>query len=336
MRTLTHLIETLPLKGNFTISRGTRTEITVVVAHVTQDGMVGRGECFPHSRYGETVESVAGQIDSIASAVDAGMTREALLEALPHGATRNAVDCALWDLECKLARSNGLTDVRAWTLAKLDQFSPVHSVMTLSLDTPAVMAEAAKAAIANGHDRIKVKLGSDDGHDDERILAVRAAAPDVSLIVDANEGWIADDLPRYVAAMESARVEMIEQPLPAGDDDALRGIMTAIPFGADESFHTRADLDRVAEKYQVVNIKLDKAGGLTEGLAAAQEARERGFDVMVGCMLGTSLAMAPAAIVAQYARHVDLDGPLWIAEDREHGLYIDKGVIGAIDVKLWG
>lgn len=335
MRTLTHQVETVPLKGNFTISRGTRTEITVVVAQIEDDGLVGRGECFPHSRYGETVESVVDQVVGVADAVAGGLTRDALLEALPHGAARNAVDCALWDLECKMARRDA-PDTRAWTIAGLDSFSSVHSVMTLSLDTPEAMADAAKAAVENGHDRIKVKLGSDDGHDDARITAVRTAAPDVSLVIDANEGWRIEDLPRYVAAMEAAGVEMIEQPLPAGEDDALRNVASSVPFGADESFHTRADLDNMEGKYQVVNIKLDKAGGLTEGIAAAEEARSRGFHVMVGCMLGTSLAMAPAAIVAQHAAHVDLDGPLWIAKDRPHGLEMDKGVIKTIDIALWG
>lgn len=335
MRSLTSQVDVVPLKGNFTIARGTRTEITIVVATIAQGGLVGRGECFPHSRYNETVESVVTQIESVADVVANGLTRTALLEALPHGAARNAVDCALWDLECKIAQQNAPA-TRAWTLAGLEGFSPIHSVMTLSLDTPDAMTRAAETAILNGHNRIKVKLGHADGADDTRIAAVRAAAPDVSLIIDANEGWRAEDLPRYVAAMEKAGVEMIEQPLPAGDDEALRGIESMVPFGADESFHTRADLDAVTGKYQVVNIKLDKAGGLTEGLAAAEEARARGFDVMVGCMLGTSLAMAPAAIVAQHARHVDLDGPLWIAQDRPNGLNIDKGVISTIDVALWG
>ncbi len=335
MRTLVSQVEVLPLKGNFTIARGTRTEITVVVARITEGNLTGRGECFPHSRYGETTESVVAQIESVAVAIANGMTRETLLEALPHGAARNAVDCALWDLESRTARIDH-PEIRAWTLAGLDTFSPIHSVMTLSLDTPEAMARAAMLALEHGHDRIKVKLGNDDGVDDQRIAAVRAAAPNVSLVVDANEGWRPDDLPRYVAAMEQANVLMIEQPLPAGDDKALRTIETSIPFGADESFHTRADLDRVVDTYQIVNIKLDKAGGLTEGLAAAQAARARGLEVMVGCMLGTSLAMAPAAIVAQHARHVDLDGPLWIAEDRPHGLQIEKGVIRTIDAGLWG
>ena len=335
MSTLTQQIETIPLKGNFTIARGTRTEITVVVAEVSRDGEVGRGECFPHSRYGETVESVVAQIESVAGDVANGLSREALLTTLPHGAARNAVDCALWDLECKLVRRKDPT-VRVWTLAGLEIFSPIHSVMTLSLDTPDAMAAAAKNAIDHGHDRIKVKLGSDDGADDVRITAIRTAVPDVSLVIDANEGWREIDLQRYVAAMEAANVEMIEQPLPAGKDEALRSITSRVPFGADESFHTRADLDAVPGNYTVVNIKLDKAGGLTEGLAAAREARERGFQVMVGCMLGSSLAMAPAAIVAQHAAHVDLDGPLWIAKDRPHGLQMQNGVIERIDPALWG
>lgn len=335
MRRVSVRHEVLPLKTAFSIARGTRTEISVVVVEITDGVHVGRGECFPHSRYGESVESVETQIAGVIDSVASGLTRHQLLATLPNGAARNAIDCALWDLETKIARDENPT-IRAWQLAGLDAFKPVQSVMTISLDEPEAMAVAAEAAISGGYRKLKVKLGSDDGLDDERISAVRSAAGDASLVVDANEGWRAPDLERYMTAMQAAGVAMVEQPLPASDDTALLKHGFDIPVGADESFHTREDLERLTGKYNVVNIKLDKTGGLTEAWLAAEAARQMGFQIMVGCMLGSSLAMAPATIVAQHAAFVDLDGPLWLGEDRPHGIAFDRGRIDGFSADLWG
>lgn len=327
--------EVLPLKTAFSISRGTRTEISVVVVEIVDGAHTGRGECFPHSRYGESVASVEAQIAGATGPVAAGLTREQLLTTLPNGAARNAIDCALWDLETKIARDEDPA-IRAWQLAGLADFKPVQSVMTISLDDPQAMAAAAATAVGDGYGKLKVKLGSDDGRDDQRIAAVRSVAGDASLVVDANEGWRAPDLARYLAAMADAGVDMVEQPLPTGDDAALLNHGFDVPVGADESFHTRADLEGLRDKYDVVNIKLDKTGGLTEACLAAQAARQMGFEVMVGCMLGTSLAMAPATIVAQHAAYVDLDGPLWLGEDRAHGIAFERGRIDGFAPELWG
>jgi L-alanine-DL-glutamate epimerase-like enolase superfamily enzyme len=327
--------EVWPLKNQFTIARGTRTEISVIVVRITEGDLVGRGECFPHSRYGESLESVESQIASLSRRIEAGLSREELITTLSPGAARNAIDCALWDLEAKSTRRQR-PEVRAWTIAGFDRFQPLQSVMTISLDDADTMAAAAATAVAAGYDKLKVKLGGGDGRDDERIEAVRSGAGEASLIVDANEGWRADELARYMSAMQRAGVRMVEQPLPANADKALRGADFGVPVGADESFKTRGDLDDLAGKYDVVNIKLDKAGGLTEALLAAQEARQRGFDLMVGCMLGTSLAMAPAAIVAQHAAYIDLDGPLWLSNDRAHGISFERGRIAGFSAELWG
>lgn len=331
--------ETWPLRHHFTISRGTRTEIHVVVAKIRDGEVVGRGECFPHSRYNEDVEGVAAAIRSLAPLVGEGLGREQLLDAMPAGAARNAVDCALWDLEAKRAQSaepGTGTGTRAWTLAGLDAFPPLNTVMTISIDAPEVMAAAATKAVANGYRNLKVKLGSGDGNDDARITAIRAAAPDVVLIVDANEGWRAEGLEGHLSAMHRAGVSMVEQPLPAGDDDVLSSVSSPVPIGADESCHTSADLERLVGKYNVINIKLDKAGGLTEALKMADKAKSLGFDLMVGCMLGTSLAMAPATIVAARASYVDLDGPLWLAGDRDAPIAFDAGRIAEFAPALWG
>ena len=310
------------LANPFRISRGVRTHAEVVVAHVTDGSHEGRGECTPYARYGETVEGVMADIEAWSGAD----RRE--LRSMPNGAARNALDCALWDGEAKRAGR------RVWQLAGLPEPKPVRTVMTVSLDDPAAMEAAAKAT--NGRSLLKIKLGARDGGDDERIRAVRRAAPDATLVCDANEGWAVDEIDRYLAAAREAKLAMVEQPLPAGEDEALRGVDAGVPLGADESFHTSADLERLAGLYDVVNIKLDKTGGLTEALATAEAARAQGFAVMVGCMMATSLAMAPATLVAQGARFVDLDGPLWMARDRDPGLAYEGEHVAPPTGDVWG
>lgn len=314
--------EVFPLARVFTISRGSRTEARVLTVTIEGEGAVGRGECVPYARYGESLESVAGQIRGLGPVT----TRAALLDALPPGAARNAVDCALWDWEAK--RSG----VRVWQLAGLPPPGPEITAYTLSLAEPAAMrAEAAR----NAHrPLLKTKLGGEG--DLARIEAVRAGAPAARIIVDANEGWTAEAYAALAPALVRLGVEAVEQPLPAGADDALAGMARPLPVIADESCHDRASLPALAGKYDMVNIKLDKSGGLTEALALRDAARAAGFGVMVGCMVGSSLAMAPAVLVAQGAALTDLDGPLLLARDRAHPLvYDDRGVHPATP-ELWG
>ncbi len=320
-------IERFPIAGTFTISRGSRTEAVVVVATLTDGDAVGRGECVPYARYGETVEGVVAAIETLAPRfAEPRFDRCRLAEALPAGAARNALDCALWDLEADKTRipvsiRTGLTDLH-----------PLVTAYTLSLGTPESMAEAAAAAAHRP--LLKVKLGGEG--DPERIAAVREAAPEARMIVDANEAWRAETLAANLAACEEAGVELIEQPLPADDDAALIGLKSPIAICADESLHTAADLDRLADRYTAVNIKLDKAGGLTEAIAIARRARKLRFRVMVGCMVGTSLAMAPAVLLAQDADFVDLDGPLLLARDRDPGLRYDGSTLFPPSPALWG
>jgi L-alanine-DL-glutamate epimerase-like enolase superfamily enzyme len=320
--TIEAVAETFRLAQAFTISRGSRTEARVVTVTVTRGGVRGRGECVPYARYGETVESVLDQIAALPGDID----RAALQGALPPGAARNAVDCALWDWEAKAAGR------RVWELAGLAAPGPCVTAYTLSLDTPEAMRAA---AAANAHRPVlKIKLGTPD--DMPRLEAVRAGAPAARLIVDANEGWTAAVYAALAPHLVRLGVALVEQPLPAGDDEALRGMARPLPVCADESCHDRASLAGLAGKYDMVNIKLDKTGGLTEALALRDAAVAAGFGVMVGCMVGTSLAMAPAVLVAQGAAVTDLDGPLLLAEDRAHPLrYDDKGVHPA-DPALWG
>ncbi len=314
--------ETWPIAGSFIISRGARTEATVVVAEVSDGAYVGRGECVPYPRYGESVESVLAAIN--AASVDGD--REALRRAAPAGAARNALDCALWDLEAKRAGEP------AWKLAGLAPPKPVITCFTLSLGTPETMAEAARRVAELPV--LKVKLGGDG--DPDRIHAVRRAAPDAILVVDANEAWNAENFAENMRACEEAHVALVEQPLPADADDLLRDVDHGVPICADESAHVAADLEALAGKYDGVNVKLDKAGGLTEALDLAREARDRGLLVMVGCMVATSLAMAPAMLVAQGADFVDLDGPLLLARDRTPGLVYRDAVVEPPDAALWG
>ncbi len=327
-RSLAVRIERFPIRTAFRIARGAKTEAHVVVAEVTQDGAAGRGECVPYARYGETVAATVAALEAIAPAVEAGLDREGLRTVLPPGAARNALDCALWDLEAKA------TGRPAWALAGLDRPpGPLVTCYTISLDAPDAMAAAA-AAVRARHPLLKLKLGAEG--DAERVRAVRAAAPDARLVADANEGWTLDQLKAYAPVCAEAGVELIEQPLPADADEALRGLSCPVPLGADESCHGIDSLGRLKGLYGVVNVKLDKTGGLTEALAMARAAEAAGFGIMVGCMVATSLAMAPAVLAAQRARFVDLDGPLLLARDREPGLRYDGALVHPPEPDLWG
>jgi L-alanine-DL-glutamate epimerase-like enolase superfamily enzyme len=313
--------ETFPLAQAFTISRGSRTEAQVLTVTVTA-GARGRGECVPYARYGETLASVAAQIGGLPESFD----RAALQELLPPGAARNAVDCALWDLGAKLSGR------RAWQLAGLAEPGPEITAYTLSLDTAERMRE--QAAKHARRPLLKVKLGGEG--DMARIEAVRAGAPRARIVVDANEGWSAEAYAELAPALVALGVAMVEQPLPAGADGALGEMARPLPVCADESCHVSADLPALAGKYDMVNVKLDKAGGLTEALALRDAARAAGFGIMVGCMVGTSLGMAPAVLVAQGAAVTDLDGPLLLARDREHPLVYDAAGVHPSAPELWG
>ncbi|ABS69334.1 Mandelate racemase/muconate lactonizing protein [Xanthobacter versatilis] len=321
-------IERFPIAGTFTIARGSKTEAVVVEARLTHNGATGRGECVPYARYGETVEGVAAAIAALGPDIATGLDREALQYRLPPGAARNALDCAFWDLEAKLS------GMRVEERAGLAALHPLTTAFTLSLDTPEAMAQAAAAATAAGRPLLKLKLGAPG--DRARLRAIRAAAPEARLIVDANEGWSPADLPVLLDTCAAVGVELVEQPLPAADDRMLARIERAVPVCADESVHDRAGLATLRERYDAVNIKLDKAGGFTEALALAEAAEGLGFGVMVGCMLASSLAMAPALLVAQRAQVVDLDGPLLLARDRTPGLRYEGAVVYPPEPELWG
>ncbi len=325
-RRLSLSVERFPIAGAFTISRGSRTEIAVVVARIEDGAHAGRGECVPYPRYGESVESVSALIEAQADVLAGGIDREALARLMPAGAARNALDCALLDLEAK--RSGR----RAWEILGLPAPVPATTAYTLSLGTPESMGEAARKAAARP--LLKVKLGGDG--DPERIAAVRAGAPDSRLIVDANEAWRPSNVEANLAACLAAGVALIEQPLPAGEDALLADIPHPVPVCADESLHDRAGLDALAGRYDAINIKLDKTGGLTEAVMLANEARARGLTVMVGCMLGTSLGMAPATLLTGGAAFIDLDGPLLLARDREPPLRYEGSTIFPPDPDLWG
>jgi L-alanine-DL-glutamate epimerase-like enolase superfamily enzyme len=318
--------ERWPIAGTFTISRGAKTEAQVVVAEVSEGINTGRGECVPYARYNETIEGVAAALAAMAPAIASGMDRAALQRAMPAGAARNALDCALWDLAAKKAGK----PVHA--LAGLAPPRPLVTAYTISLGTPEAMAAA--AAEASERALLKVKLGQ--AGDPDRIRAVRAAAPQADLIVDANEGWTAENLKHNLAACAQAGVTLIEQPLPAGNDDALAGIPHPVPICADESAHDRGTLERLVGKYDAINLKLDKTGGLTEALAVAAASERLGFQLMVGCMISTSLAIAPALLVAQKARVVDLDGALLLAKDRPAGLRYQGSLVYPPTPALWG
>jgi L-alanine-DL-glutamate epimerase-like enolase superfamily enzyme len=324
---LTVRSERWPVAGTFAIARGApRTEAIVVVAELADGIHTGRGECVPYRRYGETVETVVAAIEGQRAALAGGLDRAGLQHAMGAGAARNALDCALWDLAAKRAGQS------VHALAGLPPPRPLTTALTISLDTPAAMGKAAAKASARA--LLKIKLGGDG--DPDRIAAVRRAAPRAELIVDANESWSARNLADNLAACAAAGVTLVEQPLPQSADDPLAAIAHPIPICADESAHDRTSLDRLAGKYDAINIKLDKAGGLTEALLLAAEADRRGFARMVGCMVATSLSMAPAVLVAQGARVVDLDGPLILARDRPHGLRYEDSLVHPATAALWG
>ncbi|HWB51777.1 MAG TPA: N-acetyl-D-Glu racemase DgcA [Stellaceae bacterium] len=315
-----------PLAQPFVISRGSKTTADVVVAELHDGDSQGRGECVPYPHYGESVDSVFEALEKMKGAVFSGLNRESLQQAMPPGAARNALDAAFWDIEAKRAYRS------VAELVGIAPLRPVTTAYTLSLDTPERMGAA--AAAQRGRPLLKLKLTGDG--DAERVRAVREHAPASRLIVDANEGWTAAHFATLAPVLAALGVELIEQPLPAADDDALAELPHPIPVCADESCHVAADLDRLVGKYDAVNIKLDKTGGLTEALKLAAAAKERGFGIMVGCMIGTSLAMAPALVLAQQASVVDLDAPLLLAADRNQGLRYEGSVVHPPDPKLWG
>jgi L-alanine-DL-glutamate epimerase-like enolase superfamily enzyme len=319
-------VERFPLAKPFVISRGARTEAVVVTARIEQGGDAGRGECVPYARYGESVDSVVAEIESVRDHVERGGDRLALAGLLPPGAARNALDCALFDLEAKLL------GLRAWTLAGLDRLPATTTAYTLSAGAPEDMAR--EAAAAAHRPVLKIKLAGPG--DADRLRAVRAAARDATLIADANEACSEADLEALMRACAETGVALLEQPLPAGADDMLARIERRVPVCADESVHTTADLAALRDRYDAVNIKLDKTGGLTEALAMAAEAQTLGFGILVGCMVATSLAMAPALLLTPRARFVDLDGPLLLARDRPHGLVYENSLIFPPTPGLWG
>ncbi|PDT09099.1 N-acetyl-D-Glu racemase DgcA [Rhizobium sp. M1] len=319
-------MNSFPIAGTFTIARGAKTQAEVITCALTDEGAEGHGECVPYRRYGETMQSVLAQIEAARPLIEAGISRRDLLSAMPPGAARNAVDCALWDLEAKqtgqsVASRLGIADPK-----------PLTTAYTISLGEPEVMA--AQAREHAGRALLKVKVGT--GDDESRIRAVRAAAPEAAIILDANEGWPEAALERHLNIAAEAGVALVEQPLPAGRDALLAEIRRPLLVCADESVHHTGDLASLADRYDAINIKLDKSGGLTEALAMKTEAERIGFAIMVGCMVGTSLAMAPAVLLAQNADFVDLDGPLLLAHDREPGLRYAASLVFPPESSLWG
>lgn len=326
MIALTVARESWPIRGTFTISRGSKTKADVVVAALERGGHTGRGECVPYARYGETVDGVMEQITSMRGELGKDMDRGALQAALPAGAARNALDCALWDLE---AKSSGRSVAE---LAGLPVPEPVTTAYTLSMDTPERMKEQARAH--RNAPLLKLKLAGDG--DVERVEAVRRGAPKAAIVVDANEGWSIEQYVAYTPRLHRLGVAMIEQPFPAGNDEVLLDMARPVPVCADESCHDRRSLASLTGRYDMVNIKLDKTGGLTEALALKELAREQGLAVMVGCMLATSLAMAPALYLCRDVAVIDLDGPLLLERDRPEGLVIDNTTIHPPRPELWG
>ncbi len=324
--TLTVSVEHFPLKTPFVIARGAKTDATVVSVTLFDGHFVGRGECTPYARYGETPERVVATIQAATHIPGLLSSRDILNASVRPGAARNALDCALWDLEAKVS------GIPAAERAGIAPPKGVETCFTLSLDTPEAMARAAREA--HPHRLLKLKLGG--AGDAARMAAVRQARPDARLVADANEAWSADMLMPLLAAAAEHGFELIEQPLPADADSMLASIVRPVPVCADESAHTREDLERLKGRYDAVNIKLDKTGGLTEALAMRDAAREAGLRVMVGCMVATSLAMAPAFLIAQGADWVDLDGPLLLARDRDPPVRLEDGLLHPPPPLLWG
>jgi len=318
--------EAWPIAGTFTISRGSKTEAMVVTASVHHEGRTGHGECVPYAHYSETVESVIAALERASKDLHLPADHSRLQALMPAGAARNAMDCALWDLRAKLVGK------RVWDMLGLAEPKPVATAFTLSVAAPDEMREKARA---NAHrPLLKLKLAGDD--DLDRVRAVREGAPETAIIVDANEGWQESHYRTLVPALKDLGVAAIEQPFPAGAEEMLTSLQRPIPVIADESCHTAADIRRLATLYDGVNIKLDKSGGLTEALKMREEAIKHGLQIMVGCMVGTSLAMAPAMLLTAGAGFVDLDGPLLLARDREPGLTFKGSTVGAPPAALWG
>ncbi|WP_062202804.1 N-acetyl-D-Glu racemase DgcA [Aureimonas sp. AU12] len=327
VRRISVTVERFPLAAQFTIARGSKTEAAVVVCTIAQDNAIGRGECVPYARYGESIETVTAAIETIAGELAEWLDRGALQARMPAGAARNAVDCALWDLEAKLA------GVNVAELLALPPLRRVETAYTISLDTPDEMAAATRRAVGRRVLKVKVGRGADD---EARMRAVRAAAPDAQLVIDANEGWTAETIRANMLVAASIGAFVVEQPLPAGEDAILAEIPHPVPICADESVHGSDGLGSLVGRYDFVNLKLDKTGGLTEGLRFLTEARSQGFGVMVGCMVGSSLAMAPALLLAQDAEIVDLDGPLLLKADRPDGLVYEGSFVAPPTSRLWG
>jgi L-Ala-D/L-Glu epimerase len=317
--------ETWRLKHVFRISRGERSEMPVVVVTVSDGQHTGRGEGVPIRRYNQTTQSAIAQIESVKR--EKNLDRHRLQKLLPAGAARNAIDCALWDLESKRSRK------RVWELANVAMKPEVETSFTISLDSPEKMGAAANSN--SSAPILKLKLGGNDV-DLARVEAVRAAAPKSRLLIDANESWSPDHYRKIVPTLKEFGVELIEQPFPADADEILETLDRPIPVCADESCHTTVDLPRLKNRYEMINVKLDKTGGLTEALQLCERARESGFKILIGCMVGTSLSMAPARVLASTADYVDLDGPLLLARDREHGLEYGNGKIDIPSRQLWG
>ena len=315
-------VQIFPLAHVFRISRGARTQAEVVTVTIEKDGVTGRGECVPYARYNETLESVIKQVESLPADID----KETLQDTLPPGAARNAVDCALWDFECKKR------DQRIWKIAGIQVPEQKITAYTLSLDEPKNMFKQAEKN--SNRPLLKIKLGTQN--DMPRLEAVRKGAPNSEIIVDANEGWDAELYSKLAPELVRLGVKLVEQPLPADQDNDLFGLPRPLPICADESCHDRKSLEKLIGKYDFVNIKLDKTGGLTEALQLKDKALEAGFKIMVGCMVGSSLAMAPATLIAQNATFVDLDGPLLLAHDRRHGLLYDESWVHPPVKDLWG
>jgi L-alanine-DL-glutamate epimerase-like enolase superfamily enzyme len=326
-RKLTIRAESWPLRQRFSIARGSKISADVLCVEIAQDACVGRGEAVPYRRYGESMETVTAAVESIQAALENGFGRADLLDALLPGAARNAIDCALWDLEAKQSK----TDIAK--LAAID-LKPITTAFTIVIDDADKMA--AQAEKAQAYPLLKIKLGGREGvmADITRLAAVAEARPDAQLIVDSNEGWQIDELARYANQLGRYGVTFFEQPVPQAQEAGLADI--DLPFCADESVHDTGSLTNLSRAYDWVNLKLDKTGGLTEALACARTAKSDGRKIMVGCMVATSLSMAPAMILAQHADLVDLDGPLWLAEDRANGLRYDGATIYPPTAELWG